>query len=54
VFVFVAGLPPLTLFELVAILFPYQHGLLDLPTYQNPQHVRAHKGPICSSVFYWV
>jgi hypothetical protein len=51
VFGFVVGLPPLDVFELVAILFPYKQGLLYFSAYQNPQPVQAHKGPICSSIF---
>ena len=53
-FEFVAGLPPLAMFGMVAILFPYQHKLLDLPTYQNPQHVHSHKGHVCYSIFSWI
>jgi hypothetical protein len=54
VFDSILGLPPLAVFELVAILLPYQHKLLGLPAYQNPQHVQAHKGHDFSSIFSWI
>jgi hypothetical protein len=48
------GLRPLVVFELVSILLPYQHRLIGLPAYQNPQHGDAHKGPVCSLIFSWI
>jgi hypothetical protein len=45
----IAGLPPLVVFEMVGRLFPYQHRLIDFPICQNPPHVHAHKGHVCSS-----
>jgi hypothetical protein len=54
VFKSVVGFPPLVVFELVTRLLPYQHRLLYLPIFQNPQHVHANKGLVCSSFFSWI
>jgi hypothetical protein len=52
VFEYIAGFPPLVVFELVArFLIRYQHIDIYFPICQNPQHGHAHREPICSSVF---
>jgi hypothetical protein len=51
VFDFFARLPPLDVSNFVVGLPPYQHRLLGLSFYQNPQHVHAHKGPFFLSIF---
>jgi hypothetical protein len=48
----VVGLAPLVFFEQATRWLPYYHRFLNFPICQNLQHTHAHKGLVCSSIFF--